>query len=326
MSEKPQQQHRVLVTGVKGTLARQLVEELLLDARVELVVGTDEGEEPYYFRDVEHGRFLYKQVNVLKARELDNLLLSEDFRRAEVDTVVHMMFIDDPAEARGFGVSSASMNVAGTKLFLERCQELDSVKQFVFLSSYEVYQIKAGDTTYVDEKSDLNFDPEAPLRIQDRVDMDMLCRTQMDSERLKIAVLRPAPIIGRNVSCPLNLFLDSPFCPVPMGYDPMLNPIHARDVVRALHTFVHHRIKGVFNIAGKDIAPLSAFIRMAAGQRLGLPKRIVGPVSHLLRRTHLTRFDERCGIACLSHHCLLDDQHAREAIGFEPKYHVKFQT
>jgi UDP-glucose 4-epimerase len=111
-----------------------------------------------------------------------------------------------------------------------------------------------------------------------------------------------------------------------MGFDPMLNPIHARDVVRALHSFVHRRVKGVFNIVGKDIAPLSAFIRMAAGQRIGLPGFAVAPVARLLRRAHLTRFDERCGVGCLSHHCLLDGGHAREVLHFEPKYHVKFQT
>ncbi|MEL6178087.1 MAG: NAD-dependent epimerase/dehydratase family protein [Myxococcota bacterium] len=307
---------RVLITGVTGTVARQLAEELLLDPQVEKVVGVDVGEEPYYFRDLDRRRFLFKRTHVLQRRELQNLFLDEDFRDARVDTVVHTAAV--PPQ-RG-----QSLNVQGTQLLLGRCEALEHVRHFIYLSSWSVYHLHASLNAHVDERSALNFDENAPRLVQEQVDTDMVCRAAMDSDALQIAIVRAAPIVGRNISSPLNQLLESPFCPLPAGFDPMFNPIHARDVVRALHALVQHPRKGIFNIAGKDVAPLSFFTRSARCRRVTVPGPLLGPTARVMRRLRMTRFDERSGLRQLKYSCLLDTSRARRELGFEPQFHIKF--
>jgi len=322
--ESPAPARRVLITGVTNPLARQLAEELLLDGAVEFVAGVDTVEEPYYFRDLDRSRFLYKRANIYKSRELGNLFLSEDFRAARINTVVHASFAPPLTGLQVPIATPLSTNVQGTKQLLERCIESPDIRRFIFLSSFLVYQVRPGSGTYLDETADLNFDADAERPIQDRVDADMLCRTWFESDKLDIAVLRPAPIIGRNIDGPLNLYLDAPFCPVPMGFDPIVNPIHARDVVRALQLLVHRDVKGVFNVAGKEMAPLSFFIRMAGATRVPIPASTVRPSARLLRFIRASRFDHTFGGCLLRYPCLLDTRKARELLGFEPNFHIKF--
>jgi UDP-glucose 4-epimerase len=322
MPETSAEKRRVLITGVTAPLARQLAEELLLDPRVEKIVGVDVVEEPYYFRDVDHSRFLYKRADALKGRELHNLFLADDFQAAQVNTVVHAPLFPEERRTLTGAVTSRSPCVQSLKLLLEQCQASTTVRRVVFLSSYLVYAIRPGSGAYLDEGADLNFDPEAPARVQDRVDADMLCRAQGDG--LQVAVLRPAPIIGRNVDGPLNHYLQAPFCPTPMGFDPIVNPIHARDVMRALQLLLHSDATGAFNVAGKEVAPLSFFIRMAGGARVPVPGPLLGATSRLLRLIRASRFDPREAGTLLRDACILDTRRAREALGFEPHYHIKF--
>ena len=306
---------RVLITGVTGTVARQLAEELLLDPTVEKVVGVDTGEEPYYFRDLDRRRFLFKRTNVLQRRELQNLFLADDLRDARVDTVVH-------AAAAAPGGGSA---VEGTRLLLEWCEALEHVRHVIYLSSWSVYHLRASLGAHVNERAELNFADDAPASVQEQVDTDLACRAAMDSESLQVAIVRAAPIVGRNINSPLNQLLESPFCPLLAGFDPMVNPIHARDVVGALHRLVRRPQQGIFNVAGKDVAPLSFFARAARCRRVTLPAPLLKPVARTMRRLKMTRFDERSGLEQLKYGCLLDTSRAREELGFEPQFHIRFQ-
>jgi nucleoside-diphosphate-sugar epimerase len=321
MGEANRRSHRVLVTGATEPLARQLVHSLYHDDRVEFVIGVSRSEKPYYFRGYDRSRFVYRQVNILKARELSNLFLSQMYRDAEIDAVVHMAFIDRPEAA---DMKTHVLNVEGTKNLLDRCIDEPRIGKFIFRSADSVYKVRPHNPVLLDEDADLNFDPGASQWVRDRVDADMLCRARMGSGKLKVVVLRCGPIIGRNSNSELNRFLESWFVLRVAGYDPMVRPVHSIDVLRALKLAIERDVEGCFNVAGPDVAPLSEFVRRTRAIGLSVPSPLYAAANRLERVLGLTRYNYRDFPDGLKHTCMLDTRKAEEFLGFKATEHIKF--
>lgn len=318
---KPGDRRRVLITGVTSTLGRQLAEKLMYDKKVECVMGVAMDERPYYFEDFDRNRFSYKQVNLLKSREVTNLFLAEDFKARDIDTVVHLAFHHRPE----FNNPKAhQLNVEGTKDLLDRCLESGKIRKFVFKSSATVYKVRPHNPVRLKENDDLNFDADCHPVIKDMVDAEMLCRAKMDNKKMGIVVLRPSATIGRNMHTFYNTYLESPICLEVAGFNPMVNLVHVKDVVRAIQLSIHKNVKGIFNIAGKETAPVADFARLAGSVVVPLPQFVLGPVNWVLRRTGITKFDASVDIERLKFSCLLDTTKAREQLGYEPQHHIKF--
>jgi UDP-glucose 4-epimerase len=316
------EKRNVLVTGATSTIGRQLCQALYYDDRVNRVFATARDSEPYYYHDYDRGRFQYKQVDILKSREVNNLFLSEAFRQAEVDTVIHLAFVNKPRTTRE---QTHSLNVEGTKNLLDRCIDSGHVRKFVFRSSDTVYKIRAHTPILLDEESDLNFDPDASQYVRDRVDADMICRAQLANPSVKIIVLRPTSIIGRNINSHWNALLENHWMIFKLlGFDPMICPTHSNDMIRALQHAINRDVSGVFNVAGLDTAPLSTFIRLAAAYMVSLPAPVLRWVNSLQLALRLTNYDYEAFPEALRYHCLLDTARAREVLGFSPQYHIKF--
>src|SRR3990172_5419757 len=315
------EKRNVLITGVSSTVGRQLAQALYFDKKVDKVIGVARGEMPYYFDDLDKNKFIYKNVNILKSRELTNLFLADYFKASNIDTVVHLAFYN---RIEDYGKDSHQLNVEGTKNLIDRCLENPHIKKFIFKCSHIVYQVKPDNPVLLDESSDLNFNKEAVPCVRDRVDADMLCRAKMDAPNLNIVVIRTSPIIGRNIHGAMNSYFDSPICFKAMGYDPMINLIHVRDVVEAIQLSIHKTIRGVFNLAGKETAPISEFIRMNRSRAVTLPTPFLPFVNKWARRLGLSDYYYSVEADIIKHGVLLDDSKARKILGYEPKHHVKF--
>jgi UDP-glucose 4-epimerase len=316
------EKRNVLVTGATGTIGRQLCQALYYDDRVNRIFATARDAEPYYYHDYDRNRFQYKQVDILKSREVNNLFLSEAFRQAEVDTVVHLAFVQKP---RTTGERTHSLNVEGTKNLLDRCLESGHVRKFIFRSSDTVYKVRANTPILLDEEADLNFDPDASQYVRDRVDADMICRARLGQKSMAIVVLRPTSIIGRNIHSHWNSLLENHWLIFKLlGFDPMICPTHSNDMIRALQHAINRDVSGVFNIAGLDVAPLSTFIRLAGAYMVSLPGALLRRVNGFQLWLRLTNYDYQACPDALRYHCLLDTARAREELGFVPQYHIKF--
>ena len=319
---KAGERRRVLITGVTGTLGRQLAEKLMYDKKVECILGVAIDEKPYYFEDFDPRRFHYKQVNILKSRELTNLFLSDDFQSLQIDTVVHLAFLH---RAEFLSPDAHVLNVEGTKHLLDRCLENGKIKKFIFKSSATVYKVRPHNPVRLTENDDLNFDPGCHPVIKDMVDAEMLCRAKMDNGHMNIVVLRPSATIGRNVHTFYNTYLESTVCLRAAGFNPMVNLIHVKDVVRAIQMAIHNKnAKGIFNIAGKETAPVADLARLAGAVDFSLPDPLIKPINRLLRLAGLTKFDASVDLDRLKYACLLDTSKARRILGFEPEHHIKF--
>jgi len=314
----------VLITGVTGTVGSQLAEALYYDKRVGVIIGVALGAKPYYFNQFDERRFIYKNMNILKSREITNLFLSNDFAEATINTVVHLAFFNRIYKP-GSRESHHSLNVEGTRDLLDKCIESPSVTKFIFKSSDVVYKIRPHNPIYLDENADLNFDTAVDPWIKDRVDADMICRSKMDNGRMNIVILRMSNIIGRMVSSQMNAYFDSPVTLSAMGFNPLINLIHMEDVIKAIQLAIHKHVRGVFNIAGADTAPISTFGELNRSRMISLPAPALGPVNSIFRKLGLTKYYYSVDADRLKYSVLLDTQRARKELGFLPKSHVYFK-
>jgi UDP-glucose 4-epimerase len=314
----------VLITGVTGTLGSRLAEALYYDKSIGVIFGAALGAKPYYFNQFDTKRFVYKNLNILRSRDLTNLFLSSDFKAADIDTVMHLAFISHVSKKKGKDPTH-DLNVAGTLNLLDKCIEAGTVKKFVFKSSDVVYKIRPHNPIYLDENADLNFDTAVDPWIKDRVDADMICQSKMDHKKINIVILRFSNIIGRMVSSQLNAYFDSPLVFRAMGFNPLINLIHMEDVVAAIQSAIHRPVKGIFNIAGADTAPISTFAEINRSRMYSLPSPALGPVNTLLRKLGLTKYYYSVDADRLKYSVLLDTRKAEKLLGFRPRSHVYFK-
>ncbi len=312
---------RVLVTAATSALGRTFCQELYHDQlRVDHVFAVGETEElPYYFRDYHPDRFTYWGANLLRERHLKDLFLAERFRRRQIDQVVHFGFLR-AIKSQG---TSPSESTDATKRLLDMAEQA-GVEHVVYVSGCLVYRLRPWTSAVIDEEAELDFDAGADPWLRARVDTDMVCRAFMDKPRPRITILRPGPVVGRNISSHLGDLLDSYVVTTIAGYDPMMRPIHSSDVLGAVHRAVDVRPQGVFNIAGPDIAPLSVFCRLSRRPTLYLPGPLLRPANRLQRLFGLSHCDLSTLPRWLLFPCVLDTTKAETAMGFEATHHIKF--
>ena len=314
----PQEKRNVLITGITSTVGRHLALSLYNDKRIGQIYGVARVERPYYFHDFSSDRFLYKNCNILKHRELRNLFLSSTFKKARIKTVVHMAFHNRPVK----GEDVHNLNVEGTKNFLDMCTRTKGITKFIFKSSDVVYKLRPHNPVFLDENADLNFNPDADQWIKDRVDADMICRSYMDSPRADIVVLRISNIIGRNVPGQFNAYFDSRLIFKTLGFNPLINLIHMQDVVQALKLSIFKPVRGVFNIAGRDTAPISIFAEINRAITVPLPQSMLRPINWIQRKLGLTQYYYSVDADRQKYTCLLDTAKAEREMGFRPEGRV----
>lgn len=310
----------VLITGVTTSIGRNLVMHLATNPKVGMIFGVARGEKPYYFNDLPSDKFVYRRSNILKYRELKNLFLSKTFRGAKINSVIHLAFQNRPVR----GEDTHRLNVEGTRDLLQKCIETPGIDKFIFKSSDVVYKLMPHNPTFLDENAALNFDPGVDQWIKDRVDADMICRSFMDNKRLKIVLLRMSNIIGRNIEGQLNAYFDSKPVFKTAGFNPLVNLLHMKDVIQAIRLALLKNVKGIYNIAGLDTAPISTFAELNGSRVVGLPESLLAPVNWLQRKMGLTQYYYSVDRERQKYTALLDISKAKRDLGYKPEGRVEF--
>ncbi len=293
----------IIVTGIHRRVGVALVRRLLDHPKVARVLAADGGDCPRGLLSLDPARFLFMPTDLRRRRAVDNLFLAEFFRDAPPDTVVHLAFQGNPL---GYDLEGHEFNIQSTRLLLEGALRHELGK-FVFLSSDAVYKLGPRTDYRVREDAELNLDPGAHPILRDTLDAEFLCRAKMDSSTTDIMVLRPAGVFGGGVISGINLLMESHPPLLPVGFDPMVNPTDKEHLIRDLLLAIFLRGKGVYNVAGPRVGPLSRFM----AERGVEPKRVPGPLLLPLNRLHRalgkTRYHAGFNPGRLYYSLVLDD-------------------
>jgi len=296
IAPEPGKRGAVLITGICGRLGKRLARIL---HREQLVIGVDRRAFPDKPKDVIH-----QQVDIRRRK------LKDVFRAHPISAVVHLGIMHNP---RASSTEHHSWNVAGFAKLLEYVAHFH-IGKLVVLSSANVYGPQPENPQFLSEEAPLlggaNFG-----EIRDLIEVDMLAQSFFwKHPETETVILRPVHILGSVRNAPSN-FLRLPTIPTLLGYDPMVQVIHERDVVEAIRLAVTASVRGVFNVAGPDPLPLSRIIKLLDRPSIPVPYSFGRSVLKRLWSLRLTTFPAP-ELDHIRHVCMVDDRRAREILGF----------
>lgn len=294
----------VVITGISGRLGRLVAARLHRDPGF-AIVGLDRRPLVGRPKDIVHHQV---DLRSKKARDV--------FRHAgghRVDALVHMGVMHDP---RARPSDLYSWNIRGTAQLLEYCATYN-VPKVVLLSSANVYGPRPENPQFLTEDAPLLAAQRFP-EMRDLVEIDHLVSTFLWKAReIETVILRPVHILGRVHNAPSN-YLRRPRVPTLLGFDPMLQPIHERDVADAVLAALRPGVRGIYNIAGPGAVPLSTMIQVLGRERLRLPHPLATPALSAAFRLGLSSYPV-AELDFIRYVCMVDDSRAQSELGWRPR-------
>ncbi|MHC4831882.1 MAG: NAD-dependent epimerase/dehydratase family protein [Planctomycetota bacterium] len=299
---------RVLITGVNQGMGRLVAKALIKRGGYELF-----GLDHHPPQDPE----VSAQVDVYESRLTQNRA-ENVFRDHAIDTVVHLGASDDPRVKTS---KRYEMNVVGTTRLLTWCAHYD-VKNVLVMSSAMVYGAIQQNPTLLTEDSATRAAQYAGA-LRDRVGLDRFATAWMwKHPEVRTVILRPVHMIGQTARSAFQWYLSSRFVPVIMGFDPMLQVVHERDVQRAVLLALDSGASGVYNIAGPSALPLREMIRQVGAEPLPIPNRAGRSAISLLHRLKLFAFGPEY-TDFVRFPLVVSGERARRELGFEPQVSLR---
>ncbi len=286
---------KIIIVGIAGELG-QMVAARLAGLGHE-VVGIDQRSVPNALKGL-----MVHQVDIRKRAAEDV------FRRVRPEAALHMATVSLFA-ARD--EERYRINLGGTRAVFQHCRSY-GVEHCVFVSRHTYYGAAPDAPLYHSEDeppSGLSHFPE----LTDLVSADLFAGSALwRFPELTTTVMRICYTLGSTGRGTLAQFLRGPIVPALLGFDPLFQLMHERDVVSAICAALDQRPRGVFNVTGPQPVPLSVLIRETGRRRIAVPELVLNV---LLGRFGLPRLPKGA-MDHIKYPIVMDGAAFREAAGF----------
>jgi nucleoside-diphosphate-sugar epimerase len=316
----------VLVTHSDEPLGRRIVKLLWHDERTLRIFALGSGAAPRAFDSFRAGgaaRFEYARIELSRHRPMSDFFRSKRFREFRIDAVVHVPQHAVAPEAPPLS-GSFSGRAAEARLVLHHALEAQSIRSLVAVGSAFVYRLAPGNANHLDESSELELDRDPGPGLRPWIDCDMLFHGEIGRRRLRVVLLRLPTVVASGGYVYLHPGLAGRAGPRlrPLGFDPLCPVISDKDAARAVQAALHSDAAGVFNLAGREVVPLSVLGRWTRRPCVpvpGLLLRVAGAgVGRLLREPLRGALDG----PHLRYGFTLDTRRAERELGFRPQYRI----
>lgn len=290
---------RVLITGIAGAIGQMVAQRLVHDGHE--VIGIDRRPWPTAPEEVQ----VYQMDIRKRAAE-------EVFRRHRPEGVIHMATV---THLTAQTEDRFRINLGGTRAVFDHCHAWGA-KAAVFVGRHTYYGASAETPLY--HKED---DPPMAVttfpELADLVAADLYAGSALwRFPDLATSVLRICYTLGPAGVGTLATFIRSARVPVVLGFDPLFQFLHERDVAEAIVVALERRVRGVYNVAGPAPMPLSLLIRLAG--------RTPVPVPEPLLRMVLGRFGlpslPAAAVTHIKYPVVIDDAAFRKATGWTHRF------
>jgi UDP-glucose 4-epimerase len=301
MSSGEPRRRKIVMTGIAGRLGRVVARHLHHDERF-TIEGLDRRPFPDRPKDIVHHQV---DLRSKKARDI--------FRAGDVDALVHMGVMHDP---RSTPAELYSWNISGTTKLLEYVQAY-GVPKVVVLSSSNVYGPRPENPQFLSEEAPLLAAQRFP-QMRDLVEIDHMASTFFWKARdIETVILRPVHILGRVHNAPSNYLRLDP-TPTLLGFDPMVQVLHERDVAEAVACALAPGARGIYNIVGPGEVPLSVILRELGRRQMPIPHPLAKPLYALAFRMGLSSYPVP-ELDFIRYVCMVDGSRAERELGFRPR-------
>lgn len=296
-------QERVLLTGVSGALGQMIARKLADSFQV---IGVDKRafpEKP-------------SQVEVLHL-DLRRKSAFVTLKKKAPQCIVHMGVIRNPLKHQG-NSNAYHFNLETTTQLLKLSEQLE-VRKFIFLSSANLYGPSARSSGFLQEDASLHGSDRSP-EIRDLVALDMMIQSFFwKMPKIETVILRPVHIVAAELNNAPSRYLRLKHIPTLLGYDPMIQLVHASDVAQAVKLSLKTNTRGIFNITGESQAPLSRLIQALEKRALPLPEFAIRAALNAAFRYRLSSFPPG-ELDHLKYTCLVDGKRAQQELKYQPEY------
>lgn len=270
------QKRVVALTGAFGFLGRRLIQRLEQDPTVQRIVAIDvrdpmelarrEGEstDPATFLK-NHGR--------LSAHVLDftwtgaEAALAQIFASEGVDTVCHLAFLSNPSHANEM---AHELETIGT-MYVLNAAKAAGVARLSSLSTTMLYGARPDNPAWLSEQDPLRG-RSGNLWLRDKMDAEEQVRRFAEGNPdCAVSILRLGLVLGGGIRNFWTRFFQRARVPTVLGFDPLLQVLHAEDAAQGLYRVVMMGPRGLFHLVGRGVLPLSHVIRGLGKKSFPLP-------------------------------------------------------
>ncbi|MCG3173853.1 MAG: hypothetical protein GMKNLPBB_02060 [Myxococcota bacterium] len=247
------------------------------------------------------------------------LALPALLRERGINVFVRQRFFEAPARDAAW---AHELEAIGAMYVLNACAEA-GVERIIIGSSTTVYGAQRSNPNYLSEDHFGRSNP-GPLLFEDRAEVErQAIEFRKRNPQVEVAVLRFATLLSEGVDNFMTRYLTARVTPVVMGFDPLVQFLHADDAVDAITMALDAgKVNGAYNIVGRGVLPLSAVIKLVG--------RMPAPVPEGLLRAGL-RSAWSLGISdihprmarYLKYLWVADGRRAERELGFVAKYDVQ---
>jgi UDP-glucose 4-epimerase len=290
---------KVLVTGISGKIGRLVALELLSNGHD--VLGIDRRPWP----DAPTAVRVYETD--IRKRPAEDV-----FRTQRPEAVIHMSTVTHLVEK---SEERYRINLVGTKSVFDFAHRY-GVKRAVFVGRHTYYGAAPDAALY-------HTEDEPPMALElfpelaDLVAADLFAGMALwRFPEIDTAVLRICYTLGPSRHGTLASFLSGPRVPTILGFDPLYQFMHERDVARAIVLALTRSLRGVYNVAGPQPVPLSTLIRETGRTPLQVPEPMYRVV---LGRFGLPRLP-RGALSHIKYPIVIDSTTFKAASGFQHEF------
>jgi UDP-glucose 4-epimerase len=245
--------------------------------------------------------------------------LAAIWKREGVDTVVHAAFLSSPTHAAAWAHELESI---GTMHVLNAVAECN-VRKLVVWSQTVVYGAHPLNPNFLTEDHELRGDKSKSRFVKDKVEVErQVHRFRRENPDTIVSTLRTAATLGPTIRNFATRFFSRPVAPTLMGFDPLMQFVHERDVTDAFVRAVDGDFPGEFNIVGDGVLPYSTILAMMGKLPIPMPHFLAYPLSQALWATQV--FDSPPNfLDFLRFLCVADGAKAEKVLGYKPSYDIK---
>jgi UDP-glucose 4-epimerase len=293
----------ILISGICGNFGKELAAYLHKEHKI---IGLDRREFSDRPKDIIHF-----QLDIRRKK------IEEIFRRYYIKAVIHLNIIHNPKVA---SKEHYDFNLTGTSNILELSAKYN-VPQFIFLSSADIYGPSPDNPLFIPENHQLYASKNIPI-LRDLVETDLLVQSYFwKAPSMLTTILRPCHIVGLNISNGVMQYLRSRIVPTIAGFNPMIQLIHIKDVLRAIELIMKQRERGIFNLSGQDQIPLLTLLKECGIHHIPIFPLFEKQSIRALYAANLTSLHPE-QTDFLKYPCMVDDTRIRERLSFRSDFRI----